>query len=164
MPDEYSHNSGRLKWDQDKFINNRDDTDYLSEDKFALYWCTWLTHDSYVGGGVPGASSVFNAFQSRTQLSQFISYGNGYDFICNGPGVVKGVSPGDVIFYTWLAPSDPGYGTAAAHVGIVASVSGTTITTYESNTTQPSITLTVNADGSIGRQAELYTLGFGRYR
>ena len=164
MPYEYSHNGGRLKWNQEKFINNRDDTSYLSQDIFSLYWCTWLTHDSYVGAGVPGARSVFNAFNSRTQLSQFISYGNGYDFVCNGPGVVKGISPGDVIFYTWLAPSDPGYGTAAAHVGIVASVSGTTITTYESNTTRRSITLTVNADGSIGRQAGLYTLGFGRYR
>ncbi len=164
MPNEYSHNGGRLKWNQDKFINNRDDEDYLSQDIFSLYWCTWLTHDSYVGGGVPGASSVFNAFNSRTQLSQFISYGNGYDFVCNGPGVVKGISPGDVIFYTWLAPSDPGYGTAAAHVGIVASVSGTTIKTYEANTSRPSITLTVNADGSVGRQAGLYTLGFGRYR
>jgi hypothetical protein len=117
-----------------------------------------------VGGGVPGASTVFNAFNSRSQLSQFISYGNGYDFVCNGPGVVDGISPGDVIFYTWLSPSDPGYGTAAAHVGIVASVSSTSITTYESNTTRPSITLTVNSDGSIGRQAGLYTLGFGRYR
>jgi hypothetical protein len=164
MPDQYAYDNGRLKWNQEKFINNRDDTAYLSQDIFSLYWCTWLTHDSYVGGGVPGASSVFNAFNSRTQLSQFISYGNGYDFVCNGPGVVKGISPGDVIFYTWLSPSDPGYGTAAAHVGIVASVSGTTITTYEVNTSRPSITLTVNADGSIGRQAGLYTLGFGRYR
>ncbi|MFA7627833.1 MAG: CHAP domain-containing protein [Candidatus Dojkabacteria bacterium] len=164
MPDQYAYNNGNLKWNQEKFINNRDDTSYLSQDIFSLYWCTWLTHDSYVGGGVPGASSVFNAFNSRTQLSQFIAYGNGYDFICNGPGVVKGISPGDVIFYTWLAPNESGYGTAAAHVGIVASVSGTTITTYESNTSRPSITLTVNADGSIGKQAGLYTLGFGRYR
>lgn len=164
MPDQYAYSNGNLKWNQEKFINHRDDVGYLSQDIFSLYWCTWLTHDSYVGAGVPGASSVFNAFNSRTQLAQFISYGNGYDFVCNGPGVVKGISPGDVIFYTWLAPSDPGYGTAAAHVGIVSSVTGTTITTYEADTMRPSITLTVNADGSIGRQGGLYTLGFGRYR
>jgi hypothetical protein len=172
MPDQYSHSNGKLKWSEEKYQRFLRDKDrdsysvptYLSSDIYSLYWCTWLTHDSYVGGGVPGASTVFNAFNSRSQLSQFISYGNGYDFVCNGPGVVDGISPGDVIFYTWLSPSDPGYGTAAAHVGIVASVSSTSITTYESNTTRPSITLTVNSDGSIGRQAGLYTLGFGRYR
>ncbi|MGI6476014.1 MAG: hypothetical protein ACOX0P_02990 [Candidatus Dojkabacteria bacterium] len=154
MPDEYEYGSGGRKWKQELFDNpqTRGNNAILQADAYSLYWCTWLTKDSYVGAGVPESSTVFSTLAVRLQAAEFAKGANGYDFVCNGPNVVNGISAGDVIFF---------YDNSFTHVGIVSSVSSSYIGSLESNSGSTSYKYTVADDGSISNP---YIFGFGRYR
>ena len=154
MPDEYEYGSGGRKWKQELFDDpqTRDNNTVLQADAYSLYWCTWLTKDSYRGASVPGNSSIFATLAVRLQASAFATSGGGYDFVCNGPGIINGIAPGDVVFF---------YNNTFTHVGIVSSVSSSIVGTIESNSGRTTYDYTVADDGSVNNPN---IIGFGRFR